>query len=215
MIARRVAGQIGGSMPYQTTPSCWLQGRGRWRRACLMNTFMQVSRRISNAPGKDSLPPVTQVLDEGLASNLPVGALYQPGTPRPSIVALFSSCLQIVQIVIPPIILLPSFGHGMRLATLARTPITAQGGGGYDGSILRDPAGCGPPQPRPPCLSLHISPLGIFSRFADRRLSVFVIEFLALGRRARRRGSPRPASGSTMPRRRRRSPSTRCPKQLR
>src|SRR6476646_6292609 len=47
MIARRVAGQIGGSMPYQTTPSCWLQG-------------------------------------------LPVGALYQPGTPRPSTVALFS-----------------------------------------------------------------------------------------------------------------------------
>jgi hypothetical protein len=72
--------------------------------------------------------PVTQVLDEGSASNLPPGALYQPGTPRPSIVALFSSCLQIVQIVIPPIILLPSFGHGMRLATLARTPITAQGG---------------------------------------------------------------------------------------
>ena len=111
MIARRVAGQIGGSMPYQTTPSCWLQGRGRWRRACLMNTFMQVSRRISNAPGKDSLLPVTQVLDEGLASNLPVGALYQPGTPRPSTVALFSPAYKMVQIVIPPIILLPSFGH--------------------------------------------------------------------------------------------------------
>jgi hypothetical protein len=30
------------------------------------------------------LLPVTQVLDEGLASNLPAGALYQPGTPRPS-----------------------------------------------------------------------------------------------------------------------------------
>src|SRR5258705_8252971 len=48
---------------------------------------------------------------------------------------------------------------------------------------LQFPAGCGPPQPRPPCLSVHIRPLGIFSRFADRRLSVFVIEFL-LGRRA-------------------------------
>jgi len=47
------------------------------------------------------LPSVTQVLDEGLASNLPAGALYQPGTPRPSIVALFSSRLKMVQIVIP------------------------------------------------------------------------------------------------------------------
>jgi hypothetical protein len=76
-----------------------------------MNTFMQVSRRNSNAPGKDSLLPVTQILDEGLASNVPAGALYQSGTLRPSIVALFSSCLQMMQFVIPPIILLPSFGH--------------------------------------------------------------------------------------------------------
>jgi len=114
MIARRVAGQIGGSMPYQTTPSCWLQGRGRWRRACLMNTFMQVSRRISNAPGKDSLLPVTQVLDEGLASNLPVGALHQPGTPRPSTVALFSPAYKMVQIVIPRLsycLLLGTYGE--------------------------------------------------------------------------------------------------------
>jgi hypothetical protein len=42
------------------------------------------------------------------------------------------------------------------------------------GSIPRDPAG--PPYPRPRCLSLHIRPLGICSRFADRGLSVFVIE---------------------------------------
>jgi hypothetical protein len=34
---------------------------------------------------------------------------------------------------------------------------------------------------------VHIRPLGIFSRFADRRLSVFVIEFL-LGRRAMKQG---------------------------
>jgi hypothetical protein len=68
--------------------------------------------------------------------------------------------------------------------SMARTPVTATAGGGYDGSILRDPAGCGPPQPRPPCLSLHIRPLGIFSRFADRRLSVFVIEFLRANGRA-------------------------------
>src|SRR5258706_5943589 len=49
---------------------------------------------------------------------------------------------------------------------------------------LQFPAGCGPPQPRPPCLSLHIRPLGIFSRVADRRLSVFVIEFLRANGRA-------------------------------
>jgi hypothetical protein len=47
------------------------------------------------------------------------------------------------------------------------------GGGCNDGSIRRDPAG--PPQPRPRCLSLHIRPLGICSRFADRGLFVFVI----------------------------------------
>jgi hypothetical protein len=42
---------------------------------------MQVSRRNSNAPGKNSLLPVTQVLDEGLASNLPAGALLSAGNP--------------------------------------------------------------------------------------------------------------------------------------
>src|SRR5258708_1993003 len=31
-------------------------------------------------------------------------------------------------------------------------------------------------QPRPRCVSLHVRPLGIFSRFADRGFSVFVIE---------------------------------------
>jgi hypothetical protein len=50
------------------------------------------------------------------------------------------------------------------------------GGGRNDGSIPRDPAG--PPYPRPRYLSLHIRPLGICSRFADRGLSVFVIEGL-------------------------------------
>jgi hypothetical protein len=107
---------------------------------------------------------------------------------------------------------------GRRVRALARTPGTATAGGGYNGSILRDPAGCGPPQPRPPCLSLHIRPLGIFSRFADRRLSVFVIEFL---RSAAARGTMPGvaavplASGSTMLRKRSRSRSTRCPKLLR
>jgi hypothetical protein len=45
-----------------------------------------------------------------------------------------------------------------------------------DGSIPRDRAGL--PYSRPRCLSLHIRPLGICSRFADRGLSVFVIESL-------------------------------------
>ena len=49
------------------------------------------------------------------------------------------------------------------------------GGGCNDASIPRDPAGR-PPEPRPRYLSLHIRPVGIRSRFADRRLSVFVIE---------------------------------------
>jgi hypothetical protein len=44
------------------------------------------------------------------------------------------------------------------------------------GSIPRDPAGL--PYSRPRCLSLHIRPLGICSRFADRGLSVFMIEGL-------------------------------------
>src|SRR5258706_16448283 len=57
----------------------------------------------------------------------------------------------------------------------SRNRLAATAGGGCnDGSIPRDPAG--PPQLRPRCLSLHIRPLGICSRFADRRLSVFVIE---------------------------------------
>jgi hypothetical protein len=48
-----------------------------------------------------------------------------------------------------------------------------RGSGCDGGSISRDPAG--PPYSRPHCLSLHIGPLGICSRFADRGLSVFVI----------------------------------------
>jgi hypothetical protein len=48
-----------------------------------------------------------------------------------------------------------------------------QGVGCNDGSIRRDSAG--PSQLRPPCLGLHIRPLGICSGPADRRLSVFVI----------------------------------------
>src|SRR4030081_1030318 len=36
---------------------------------------------------------------------------------------------------------------------------------------------------RPRCISLHIRPLGVCSRFADRGLSVFVIEGLPLPRR--------------------------------
>jgi hypothetical protein len=46
--------------------------------------------------------------------------------------------------------------------------------GRNDGSIPRDdPAGS--PYSRPRCLSLHIGPLGVCSRLADRRISVFVI----------------------------------------
>jgi hypothetical protein len=48
------------------------------------------------------------------------------------------------------------------------------GSGCNGGSIPRDPAGS--PYSRPRCLSMHLRPLGIRSRFADRGLSVFVIE---------------------------------------
>jgi hypothetical protein len=58
------------------------------------------------------------------------------------------------------------------LVTGQRPP---QGCGCNDASIPRDPAGR-PPEPRPRYLNLHIRPVGIRSRFADRRLSVFVIE---------------------------------------
>jgi hypothetical protein len=70
------------------------------------------------------------------------------------------------------------------LARIANSPLTdwrpPQGDGCNDGSIPRDPAGAGPPYPPPGCLSLHIRPLGICSRFADRGLPVFVIEGLPL-----------------------------------
>lgn len=56
-----------------------------------------------------------------------------------------------------------------------------QGDGCNDGSIPRDPAG--PPYSRPHCLGLHVRPLGICSRFADRGLSVFVIMGLSTGRK--------------------------------
>jgi hypothetical protein len=58
------------------------------------------------------------------------------------------------------------------LVTGQRPP---QGCGCNDASIPRDPAGR-PPEPRPRYLNLHIRLVGIRSRFADRRLSVFVIE---------------------------------------
>jgi len=58
------------------------------------------------------------------------------------------------------------------LVTGQRPP---QGCGCNDASIPRDPAGR-PPEPRPRCISLHIRPVGIRSRFADRRLFIFVIE---------------------------------------
>jgi hypothetical protein len=45
------------------------------------------------------------------------------------------------------------------------------GGGCNDASISRGLAGR-PPESRPHCLSLHIRPVGIRSRFADWRLSV-------------------------------------------
>ena len=64
------------------------------------------------------------------------------------------------------------------------------GRGCNDGSIPRDPAGGGPPYPSPCCLSLHIRPLGICSGFADRGLSVFVIEGLLV----RSNFSARPAA---------------------
>ena len=58
----------------------------------------------------------------------------------------------------------------------SRNGLAATAGDGCnDASIPRDPAGR-PPEPRPRYLSLHIRPVGIRSRFADRRLSVFVIE---------------------------------------
>jgi hypothetical protein len=62
----------------------------------------------------------------------------------------------------------------------ARNGLAATAGDGCnDGSIPRDPAGRGLPYPPPRYLMLHIRPLGICSRFADRDLSVFVIEGLA------------------------------------
>src|ERR1700729_3057504 len=51
-----------------------------------------------------------------------------------------------------------------------------RGSGCNDGSLPRDPAG--PPYSRPHCFSLHTGPLGVCRRFADRSLSVFVIEGL-------------------------------------
>ena len=62
----------------------------------------------------------------------------------------------------------------------SRNGLAATAGDGCnDGSIPRDPAGSGLPDPPPRYLMLHIRPLGICSRFADRDLSVFVIEGLA------------------------------------
>jgi hypothetical protein len=58
-----------------------------------------------------------------------------------------------------------------------------------DASIPRDPAGR-PPELRPRCLSLHIRPMGIRSRFADRRLSVFVIVGPCPNEEARQLGRP-------------------------
>jgi hypothetical protein len=49
------------------------------------------------------------------------------------------------------------------------------GSGCNDGSIPRDDS-AGPPYSRPRCLGLHIAPLGVCRRFADRSLSVFVID---------------------------------------
>ena len=71
-------------------------------------------------------------------------------------------------------------------------PAATARGGCNDASIPRDPAGR-PPEPRPRYLSLHIRPVGIRSRFADRRLSVFVIEG-ALPQRGRHKFLPRPAA---------------------
>src|ERR1700693_5675367 len=70
----------------------------------------------------------------------------------------------------------------MVLQRIANSPVTGQrppqGTGCNDGSIPRIPAGPGPAYARPHYLSLHIRPLFICSRFADRGLSVFVIEDL-------------------------------------
>jgi hypothetical protein len=55
-----------------------------------------------------------------------------------------------------------------------------RGSGCNDGSVPRDQPAGRPPYSRPRCLSLHIRPLGICSRFADRGLSVFVIENLPM-----------------------------------
>jgi hypothetical protein len=55
-----------------------------------------------------------------------------------------------------------------------------RGSGCHDGSIPRYPAGR-LPYSRPRCLSLHIRPLGICSRFADRGLSAFVTRAPGMG----------------------------------
>jgi hypothetical protein len=70
---------------------------------------------------------------------------------------------------------MPSRVAGMPPANKGRLKqLLRRGNGCNDGSIPREPAG--PAYSRPHCLSLHIRPLGICSRFADRGLSVFVIE---------------------------------------
>jgi hypothetical protein len=63
---------------------------------------------------------------------------------------------------------MPPVRNGRRLQLLRR------GSGCNDGSIPRDdPAG--PPNSGPRCLSLHVGPLGVCRRLADRSISVFVI----------------------------------------
>jgi hypothetical protein len=63
-------------------------------------------------------------------------------------------------------------GDGEPTTKIVLAPSEASCNGG---SIPREPAG--PPYPRPHCLRLHIRPLGVCSRFADRGLSVLVIRY--------------------------------------
>ena len=50
----------------------------------------------------------------------------------------------------------------------------AAGGAADDGSIPRNPAGCGPPQPLPRHFSLYVGDMGLCGRSADWDLFVFI-----------------------------------------
>jgi hypothetical protein len=72
-LRRRCA--FGGSIPYQTTPSSWLQRAGP-----LAAGVMQVSRRNSNGPGLDLLLRYSNFKFR----------YSRPGTPSPTIPLRFS-----------------------------------------------------------------------------------------------------------------------------